>query len=152
MSPAAALLLAAAALQDPVRVQATLSRGEIHVGETTVLRVDVETRGERAEIGRFTTLPPGVELAGTRDYDQRQFSLPGGTRRFVTREFVLRPRAAGEFRIPAVDVTVNGRSYSTSSQVLTATAPPPGRDRQSRGVGAHEVLDAGRGGVGDAAS
>lgn len=120
------LLLAVVGLQDPVRVQTGLSRAEIHAGETTVLRVDVETDGARAEIQRLTRLPPGVELVGTRDYDQRQFSLPGGTRRFVTREFILRPRVAGVFRIPAVSATVAGRTYTSASQVLTVTQPPPG--------------------------
>ncbi|MBW3552983.1 MAG: BatD family protein [Gemmatimonadetes bacterium] len=120
------LLLAGLAAQDPVRVQAGLSRSEVRVGETTVLRVDVETDGARAEIGRLTRLPPGIELASTRDYDQRQFSIPGGTRRFVTREFVLRGRAQGQFRIPAIGVTVSGRSYTTTSQILTVTPPPPG--------------------------
>lgn len=126
MSFAATLLLTVAALQDPVRVQSTLSRSEIHVGETTVLRVDVQTGGERAEIARLTRLPPGVDLASTRDYDQRQFAIPGGTRRFITREFVLRGRAEGRYRIPAIEATVDGRTYRTTSHTITVTAPPAG--------------------------
>lgn len=137
MSPAPLLLLLAGlAAQDPVRVQAGLTRADIRVGETTVLRVDAETDGPRAQIERLVRLPPGVELVSTRDYDQRQFSIPGGTRRFVSREFVLRARAEGRYRIPALGVTVDGRSYSTSSQLLTVTAPPPGLRPGSGGDGA----------------
>lgn len=142
------LLLAGLAAQEPVRVQAGLSRAEVQVGETAILRVDVETDGARAEIGRLTRLPPGIELASTRDYDQRQFSIPGGTRRFITREFVLRGRAQGQFRIPAIGVTVSGRSYTTTSQILTVTPPPPGlRGPESPPapggeVGLHAWLDA----------
>ncbi|HUG42206.1 MAG TPA: BatD family protein [Longimicrobiales bacterium] len=133
------LLLAGVAVQDPVRVQADLSRAEIHVGETSVLRVDVETDGVRAEIGRITRLPPGLELVGSRDYDQRQLRIPGGTRRFVTREFVLRGRAPGEFRVPAVDVLVQGRSYTAPSRVITVTPPPPGLRGPSTGGPEGEV-------------
>ncbi len=120
------LLLTGLAAQDPVRVQAGLTRAEIAVGETTVLRVDVESDGPRAQIERLVRLPPGLELVSTRDYDQRQFSIPGGTRRFVSREFVLRGRAEGRYRIPELGVTVEGSSYTTTSQILTVTAPPPG--------------------------
>ncbi|MFP4623482.1 MAG: BatD family protein, partial [Gemmatimonadota bacterium] len=121
-----ALLLLVAALigQDPVRVQATLADEEIQAGETTVLRVDVATDGERAQIDRFRSLPPGLEVQGTRDFDQRQFSLPGGTRRFISREYVLRALAPGRYRIPALEVVVGGDAYSTTSLLLTVTAAP----------------------------
>ncbi|HSH46844.1 MAG TPA: BatD family protein, partial [Longimicrobiales bacterium] len=116
------LLLASLAVQDPVRVNTRLTQDPVAAGETTILRVEVETGGERARIARFTRLPPGVELVSTRDFDQRQFSLPGGTRRFVTREFVLRALSAGRYRIPALDVEVDGRAFSTESVILTVTS------------------------------
>lgn len=120
------LLLLALALQaqaqDPVQVGARLAEEEIHAGETTVLRVDVETDGPRARIGRFRTLPPGIEVVGTRDYDQRQFSMPGGTRRFITREFILRAASPGRYRIPSLRVEVEGGVYGTESQLLTVTS------------------------------
>jgi tetratricopeptide (TPR) repeat protein len=129
----ALLLVLALQAQDPVQVGARLTDAEIHAGETTILRVDVETEGERARVGRFRTLPPGIEVAGTRDYDQRQFSLPGGTRRFITREFVLRARAAGRYRIPSLEVTVDGRVYSTESLLLTVTSAPARERGETRG-------------------
>jgi hypothetical protein len=133
------LLLVSLHAQDPVRVRATLTDEEIHAGETTVLKVDVETDGRRARIERFRTLPPGLELEGTRDFDQRQFSMPGGTRRFITREFVLRARAAGRFRIPSVDVVVDEGVYETGSMILTVTSPAA-RERGETREGPDGVL------------
>lgn len=123
MAPALLLLLALHA-QDPVRVGARLTNGEIYAGETTVLRVDIETDGARARIRPFQTLPPGIEIEGTRDYDQRQFSLPGGTRRFITREYVLSASAPGRYRIPSLEVVVEGRVYGTGSTLLLVNAAP----------------------------
>lgn len=125
------LLLMAFGAQDPVQARARLVNEEVEAGQTTVLRVDVETGGARAQIGRFRSLPPGISLEGTRDFDQRQFSVPGGTRRFVSREFVLRARAPGRYRIPSLDVVVEGRTYTTRSLFLDVTASP----RASGGVG-----------------
>lgn len=144
-SPVAAALLLLLALhaQDPARVGARLTEPEVHAGETTTLRVDVETEGPRAEIARFRTLPPGIEVVGTRDYDQRQFSLPGGTRRFITREFVLRARTAGRYRIPSIRVTVEGEVYGTPSLLLTVTSAP---GREQGGAGARRTAwSSGRG-------
>lgn len=142
----ALLLVLGLHAQDPVQVRATLADPEVREGETTVLRVDVETDGPRAQIQRFTRLPPGLELVSTRDFDQRQFSMPGGTRRFVSREFVLRARAAGQYRIPSLDVVVEGRPYTTESRLLTvmaAPARPRGEARVSEdGVMLHAWLDA----------
>lgn len=132
MAPALLLLLALHA-QDPVRVGARLTDEEIQAGETTILRVDVETDGARAQFRPFETLPPGIQITGTRDYDQRQFSLPGGTRRFITREFVLQARAPGRYRIPALEVVVEGGVYSTSSLLLAVTAAPARERGETRG-------------------
>lgn len=118
------LLIAGLHAQDPVQVRATLRDPEIRAGETAILRVDVETDGPRAQIGRMTRLPPGLELVSTRDYDQRQFSMPGGVRRFVAREFVLRANASGRYRLPALDVIVDNRTYTTESRLLTVSAAP----------------------------
>jgi tetratricopeptide (TPR) repeat protein len=124
-----ALLLVLLALQahDGVRVQANLADTEVEVGQVTTFRVDVETDGARAQIQPLATLPPGMELVGTRDWDQRQFNLPGGSRRHISREFSLRAREPGRYRIPALTVLVEGRVYTTEPALLTvipaATAP-----------------------------
>ncbi|MEJ2503321.1 MAG: BatD family protein, partial [Gemmatimonadota bacterium] len=120
------LLVVAMHAQDPVRVQARLLEPEIDAGETVVLRVEVETEGEGARIAPLRTLPPGIELQGSRSFDQRQFSMPGGTRRFISREFVLRARAPGRYRIPSVRVVVQGQTYETESALLTVGARAPG--------------------------
>ncbi len=124
MIPVVFLLLVGLHTQDPVQVRARLVDEEIQAGQTTVLRVDVETEGPRAQIDRFRSLPPGLALEGTRDFDQRQFSVPGGTRRVVSREFVLRARAPGRYRIPSLNVVVEGQTYSTRSLFLDVTASP----------------------------
>ncbi len=137
MTPAVLLLLVALQAQDPVQVRARLVDEEIQAGQTTVLRVDVETEGGRAQIDRFRSLPPGLALEGTRDFDQRQFSLPGGARRFISREFVLRARAPGRYRIPSLNVIVAGQTYSTRSLFLDVTASPIG-DRNAPGAEAED--------------
>jgi tetratricopeptide (TPR) repeat protein len=133
----ASLLLLVVALQtpDPVRVEAHLAETEIEAGQTVTFRVDVETDGARAEIQSLTALPPGMELVGTRNWDQRQFSLPGGTRRHVSREFSLRVRDPGRYRIPGVSVLVDGRVYASEPLLLTVIPaargpgePPTGED------------------------
>ena len=118
------LLLVGLQAPDAVEVRSTLTQEEIHAGETTTLRVDVETDGPAARIERITRLPPGAELVSTRDYDQRQFSLPGGVRRFITREFVLRARSPGSYRIPSIEVIVDGERFATRSHLLVVTAAP----------------------------
>ncbi len=139
------LLLLALHVQVPVQVRARLQDEAIRAGESTVLRVDVETDGPRARIGSFGSLPPGIEVLSSRSFDQRQFSMPGGTRRFISREFVLRARAPGRYRIPSIDVTVEGRPYSTRSQLLTVMAPsrPSGEPAEdAEGVVLRTWLDA----------
>lgn len=121
---ASLLLLLALQAQDPVRVRAQLNDTEVQVGQVVAFRVEVETDGPRARIQPFASLPPGLELAGTRDSDHRQFSVPGGVRRFITREFNLRPTAPGRYQIPAVTVVVEGDRYSTEPVVLTVSAGP----------------------------
>jgi hypothetical protein len=118
------LVLLALQAHDPVRVRAQLNDSEVQVGSVVAFRVEVETDGARAQIRPFATLPPGIELAGTRDSDHRQFRVPGGMRRFITREFSLRPTAPGRFQIPAVTVVVEGATYRTEPVLLTVTVGP----------------------------
>lgn len=136
------LLLLALQAQEPAQVGARLTPVEIRVGETTVLRVDVETDGERAQIQPFRTLPPGIEVQGSRSYDQRQFSLPGGTRRFISREFVLVARAPGRYRIPSVTVIVGGETRTTPAQLLTVNPAPGGGAGRPSTAGEGVALDA----------
>lgn len=115
-------LAVAAGGQDPVRVSASLSASAVGVGETVVLDVRVETSGPAPERFEAPPLPSGLEVVGTRDYSQLQFSLPGGRTRIVRREFVIRPRAAGQYVIPPAVVRVQGKEYSTRPQRLLVTA------------------------------
>jgi hypothetical protein len=139
------LLLLALVAQDPVQVRARLQQEAIRAGEVTVLRVDVETTGAPARIGSFSSLPPGLVVESTRSFDQRQFGIPGGTRRFISREFVLRARAEGRFRVPSLEVTVDGRRYSTGSNLLTvmpAARAPAEPSGDGEGVVLRAWLDA----------
>lgn len=142
----AALLLACMVqAQDPVRVRAQLTQTEVRAGETTVLRVEVETDGARAQIQRIPSMPPGLELTGTRDFDHRQFTVPGGGRRYVIREHILRPSSPGRYQVPAVDVVVDGARYSTQPVLLDVIAAArPGGDpgTSEHGVVLRAWLDA----------
>lgn len=111
--------------QDSVRIWATLSASAVRVGESTVLEVNVETRGAAPEAIVVPSLPAALEVAGTSDFTQLQFSLPGGRSRLVRREVVLRARAPGQFRIPPVTVRVQGVRYQTRALPLTVAAPTP---------------------------
>jgi hypothetical protein len=124
--------------QDPVRVRAQLTQTEVRLGETTILRVEVETDGPRAQIQRVPSFPPGVELVSTRDFDQRQFSAPGGGRRYVTRDHVLRPSSPGRYLIPAVEVVVEGARYRTQPVQLDVMGVPGASTESS--AGQHGVI------------
>lgn len=127
----AALLLALTAglAQEPVKVGATLSSNRIRVGETTVLQVSVETRGETAESIELPELPPALAVATTQDFSQLQITYPGGRSRVMRRDVVLEASAAGEYRIGTVDVRVDGRTYAT--RPLTLLVLPARRGERS---------------------
>ena len=125
-----ALALAATALaatQEPVRVEASLASSRITAGETTVLVISVETDGPSPSDVPVPVLPPGLELGPVSDYSQLQLSFPGGRRRTTRREIVLSARAPGQYRIPAVEVDVDGTRYRTRPlelRVLPGSAAP----------------------------
>jgi hypothetical protein len=111
-----ALLLAAALLaplQDSVRVGSSLSADRIAVGEATVLRITVETRGPAPEEIRVAPLPGGLEAAGTSDFSQTQISIPGGRSRATRREITIVALRPGVYRIGPAAVVVDGRTYLT---------------------------------------
>ncbi|HEX6307837.1 MAG TPA: BatD family protein [Longimicrobiales bacterium] len=124
-----AMLLSGAA-QDPVRVTASLSDEAISVGETTTLRVTVETRGAAPEEIRVPALTRDLEVLGTSDYTQTQITVPGGRTRVTNRDIVIIARSPGVYRIPSVVVRVSGMVYRTAPLDLivrrSGAAPAPG--------------------------
>lgn len=133
-----------AAAQDPVRVWATLSDDDVAVGETVTLELHIETSGASPESIEPPTLPDEIDLVGTRDYTQLRYSMPGGRTRLVRRELVLRPVASGSYRIPPFTVTIQGRTYRTSSLTLGVSAAT-GRGQSTPGAGAQGTPGAGQG-------
>jgi hypothetical protein len=136
MFVALVLALTAGLAQEPVKVGATLSSNRIRVGETTVLQVSVETRGENAESIELPELPPALAIATTQDFSQLQITYPGGRSRVMRRDIVLEASAAGEYRIDAVNVRVSGRSYTTRPLTLLVL---PARRGERAAPGESEV-------------
>jgi TolA-binding protein len=122
----AALVLALLAVQEPVKVGASLSANRIRVGETTVLQVSVETRGDNAESIELPELPAALAIATTQDFSQLQITYPGGRSRVMRRDIVLEASAAGEYRIGTVAVRVQGRTYTTRPLTLLVLPARPG--------------------------
>ncbi|HSJ05854.1 MAG TPA: BatD family protein [Longimicrobiales bacterium] len=139
--PVAAILLSVALLapqQDSVRVGASLSADRIAVGEATVLRITVETRGPAPAEIRVPPLPGGLEPAGTSDFSQTQISVPGGRSRATRREITIIARRPGVYRIGAASVVVEGRTYRTPALDLVVRDGPvsarPGSASRGQGT------------------
>ncbi|MGH7504083.1 MAG: BatD family protein, partial [Longimicrobiales bacterium] len=125
-----------AAAQDPVEVGATLRSMRVHVGESTVLQISVETRGSNPADIRMPELPAALEVGSTQDFSQLKISYPGGRSRLLRRDVVLVPRAAGEYHIGPVAVQVAGRTYRTEPVTLLVL---PARTGDARAGGSTEV-------------
>jgi hypothetical protein len=133
---AAALLAgggaARAAAQEPVRVTAELTAARVPVGAPTTLRITVETRGPAPDEIREPRLSADLEIIGSSEFSQTQISVPGGRSRATRRDLVLVARRPGVYRIPPVEVRVEGRTYRTGALDLLVTgsggsvAPEPG--------------------------
>lgn len=123
MSPAAAMLLLATALQQPV-VSASVDRTDLLVGEALLLTIRVESDG--AEPVRI--LEPalsGLELRGTRDVT-RVVMDAGVPRRTVTRELRLVALAAGTASIGPVRVEQGGAVVEAVAITVNVRAAPGG--------------------------
>ena len=81
--------------QDSARVWATLSSEAIKLGETVVLRLNIETDGPAPERIVAPSLPGEIDVVGTSDQSQMRFSMPGGRTRLLRRELILRPTTSG---------------------------------------------------------
>jgi hypothetical protein len=135
---AATLLVVASPLaaQQP-DITASLTRDRIHVGETTVLSIQVESHSERAII-REPPMPAGLTVIGNSDFSQFQMSAPGRRVRWTRREVGITALAPGVHRIPPATVQVDGQTYRTNELILTVTdapagAAPPARPRAPSG-------------------
>lgn len=111
--------------QDSARVWATLSSEAIELGETVVLRLNIETDGPAPERIVAPSLPGEIDVVGTSDQSQMRFSMPGGRTRLLRRELILRPTTSGTYRIEPFSVTVKGRTYHTSQLTLTVSNANP---------------------------
>jgi hypothetical protein len=123
----AAVFLAAVLLgpvQDSVRVGSSLSADRISVGEATVLRITVETRGPAPAEIRVPPLPGGLEAAGTSDFSQTQISVPGGRSRATRREITIVALRPGVYRIGPASIVVDGRTYLTPALDLVVRDGP----------------------------
>jgi hypothetical protein len=121
-----AFLFAAAlqvTVQDPVQVEAVLSRDRIAIGEAATLTITVITRGLAPESIRNPVLPADLDIVGTSDFTETRIGVPGGRVRVLRREIVMLPRTTGAFRIPGAVVVVDGTSYRTPQLLLRVAGP-----------------------------
>ena len=124
ISVLAALCLGGARL-DAATFTASLDRDTIALGESATLSLTFEDGSPRN-----VPLPPniaGLQIAYVGPSSQFSF-VNGETKSTVTYNFMLTPRQAGDFAIPALQAQVNGQIMTNQPLKLTVTppnSPPP---------------------------
>lgn len=126
--------------QAGVRIDANLNSTRIAAGESVVLRVNIETRGESGDLVELPDMPPGLQITGTQDFSQLQVSVPGGRTRLIQKDIIIRAHAPGQYTIPAVAVRVGGGTYRTRPLALTVDARRSGPSRTSGPPAPDEIL------------
>ncbi len=121
--------------QDDVQVSAALSPERVAVGGMAVLEVTVTTGGPEPDSWGGLSLPDGLDVAGTSDRTQMQYSFPGGRSYSMTRSYTLMASRQGVFRIPAVRISVGGRTYPTRPLTLVVTPSASGGAGAGGGIG-----------------
>ncbi len=127
---AACLILAPTArAQGEVSVVAELSNTSVYLGDSVLLQITVEGTDDADE----PSVPeiPGVSvLAQGGGSQSRSFITWRNGRREATQrlsyvfQYSLTPTRAGVFDIPAIDVPVAGRTYTTQPLRVSAVEPP----------------------------
>jgi hypothetical protein len=115
---AAVLVYGSAVAQ--VQFEASIDRNQIAVNETTTLHIFVESD---------ESTQPTPELPALDDFDvyasgrSHSYSMVNGRSRTSVRyDYVLSPRARGNFTIGPATVTIGGKEYKTEPLRLTVTA------------------------------
>jgi hypothetical protein len=120
------LVLASPVYAQQPDITAALNRDRIHVGETTVLTIQVESHSSRAII-REPPMPAGLAVIGSSDFSQFQMSAPGRRVRWTRRE-VASPRwrrACTASRPPPWRWTAARTARTNSSSPSPTRRPAP---------------------------
>ena len=115
--------LSAGARAQEVSASASLTRNVAAVGEPIQLQILLNGTGDTAH-------PPNVAVDGLEiNYTgpASQFRMENFTtiQRSVTHNYQVVPTRAGTFKIPSLDVTVEGKRLRTQPLMLTVQAAPP---------------------------
>jgi hypothetical protein len=122
--------------QNDIKVEANLSATRIGVGESTILQISIQTRGDGADLMDLPELPPGLEITGNQRFSQLQVAIPSGNSRLIREDLIIRAHVPGEYTIPSFTVRVTGKIYRTKPLVLyveqsgraRTRSGPPDRD------------------------
>jgi BatD DUF11 like domain len=120
-----AFLLIGTATSRAASFTASLERDTLTLGETTTLSLKFEDGAPKD-----APSPPGIanlQIAYVGPSSQFSF-INGRTTSSVTHNYIVTPRQAGEFTIPALTADVGGRKLTTQPlklKVLKPGAPPP---------------------------
>ncbi|MGH7554467.1 MAG: BatD family protein, partial [Longimicrobiales bacterium] len=122
--------------QNDIKVEANLSATRIGVGESTILQISIETRGDGADLMDLPQLPPGLEITGSQRFSQLQVAIPSGNSRLIREDLIIRAHVPGEYTIPSFTVRAGGKIYRTKPLVLyveqggraRTRSGPPARD------------------------
>jgi len=114
---------------------AELHPAEIATGQTATLRITVRSAGSSVPDISAPRLPGGLTIVGTSQ--STQISISGGARTSsLVREFMLHAAQPGEYTIPPVSVTIEGRTEQTEPLQLRVTgraaAPTPATTDDAR--------------------
>lgn len=119
------------AIAQDVRVEASLTDSAVWVGDQTVLEIKVYNADAPTE-----PQPPqitGVDVERTQagfqtSTFQLTFNGRSVTKQYVSFAFSLTPQRAGEFVVPPIPVTVDGKQYTSQPLRLVAQQPPTDPD------------------------
>jgi hypothetical protein len=143
-------LVVSFAIAADVRVEASVDRSQMGIGDSFVLNISVSS-DEDFELS-LPQLPKvaGLEvinsMPGARQ-SSSSMSIVNGKTKFVSQtsqdyNFVLSPQKEGSFVIPAVDIQINGINYKTNpikidvqEEYRNSEAPVKGRPRFPPGYG-----------------
>lgn len=134
------LFAAAPAWAEDLRVQATLDRAELAVGESITLQVRIDGAGQEAVDPGMPVLPAFSVYAAGRS--QNITIVNGQVSSTQTFTYMLTARRAGEFPIPPISATVAGRTAESQPLVVKVheaavrprVAPPPPAQRDTGGA------------------
>ncbi len=114
------LSLAAATFADAASVRAVVDRNRATVGESITLRLTIEGSEGAVDLSGlvdFKTISRGTSSSFQ--------MIDGRTSRQLIHNYVLIPLKAGNLTIPAIPVTIDGKTHYTTPILITVAKEPP---------------------------